>query len=73
MTQVNVRYIVDDMDESIAFYTEVFGFQVDMHPGPSFSALSRAWLRDTKPRSEPITYAVSAKPTPAVLANDGEG
>ena len=44
MTQVNVRYIVDDVDESIAFYTKVFGFQVDMHPGPSFAALSRGDL-----------------------------
>ena len=45
MTQVNVRYIVDDMDAAIAFYTEVFGFEVDMHPGPSFAALSRGDLR----------------------------
>src|SRR6185436_559390 len=37
------------------------------------SVRKRAWLRDTKPRSEPMTYAVSAKPIPAVLANDGEG
>src|SRR4029079_8489362 len=34
---------------------------------------NRAWLRDTKPRSEPITYAVSAKPMPGGRANDGDG
>jgi predicted enzyme related to lactoylglutathione lyase len=45
MTQVNVRYIVDDVDEAISFYTEVFDFHVDMHPGPSFAALSRGDLR----------------------------
>ena len=40
MSQVNVRYIVSDMDEAISFYTEAFDFRVDMHPGPSFAALS---------------------------------
>jgi catechol 2,3-dioxygenase-like lactoylglutathione lyase family enzyme len=45
MTQVNVRYIVDDMDAAISFYTEVFGFEVDMHPAPSFAALGRGDLR----------------------------
>ncbi len=45
MAQVNVRYIVDDMDAAISFYTEVFGFEVDMHPGPSFAALGRGDLR----------------------------
>lgn len=45
MSQVNVRYIVTDMDEAVAFYTDVFGFQVKMHPGPSFAMLDRGDLR----------------------------
>jgi catechol 2,3-dioxygenase-like lactoylglutathione lyase family enzyme len=45
MAQVNVRYIVDDMDEAVSFYTDVLGFEVDMHPGPGFAALTRGDLR----------------------------
>jgi catechol 2,3-dioxygenase-like lactoylglutathione lyase family enzyme len=41
LTSVNVRYIVDDVDEAIAFYTELLGFTVDMHPAPGFARLSR--------------------------------
>jgi predicted enzyme related to lactoylglutathione lyase len=41
----SVRYIVTDVDEAIPFYTEMLGFQVDMHPGPGFAALSRGDLR----------------------------
>jgi catechol 2,3-dioxygenase-like lactoylglutathione lyase family enzyme len=42
---VSVRYIVDDVDEAIPFYTELLGFKVDMHPGPGFASLSRGDLR----------------------------
>jgi len=42
---VSVRYIVDDVDAAIAFYTGRLGFEVDMHPGPGFAALSRGDLR----------------------------
>jgi catechol 2,3-dioxygenase-like lactoylglutathione lyase family enzyme len=45
MTTVSVRYIVDDVDEAIAFYTEILGFEVVMHPGPAFAMLSRGDLR----------------------------
>jgi catechol 2,3-dioxygenase-like lactoylglutathione lyase family enzyme len=41
----NVRYIVDDLDAAIGFYTERLGFAVEMHPGPGFAALSRGDLR----------------------------
>jgi catechol 2,3-dioxygenase-like lactoylglutathione lyase family enzyme len=40
-----VRYIVDDVDAAIRFYTEQLGFAVDMHPGLGFAALSRGDLR----------------------------
>ena len=45
MTQVSVRYIVEDVDLAIAFYTETFGFEVQMHPAPTFAALTRGDLR----------------------------
>jgi catechol 2,3-dioxygenase-like lactoylglutathione lyase family enzyme len=45
MTAVNVRYIVRDVEEAIAFYTEHLGFSVEMHPGPGFARLARIDLR----------------------------
>ena len=45
MGQVSVRYIVDDVDAAIAFYTEMLGFQVVMHPAPPFAMLKRDDLR----------------------------
>ena len=45
MAQVSVRYIVDDVVTAIAFYTELFGFDVQMHPAPTFAALTRDDLR----------------------------
>jgi catechol 2,3-dioxygenase-like lactoylglutathione lyase family enzyme len=42
---VNVRYIVNNVDEAIPFYTEKLGFNVDMHPAPGFAALSRGDLK----------------------------
>jgi catechol 2,3-dioxygenase-like lactoylglutathione lyase family enzyme len=41
MSGVNVRYIVDDVDAAVAFYRDRLGFEVVMHPGPGFAALSR--------------------------------
>ena len=45
MATVSVRYIVNDVDESIAFYCERLGFHEDMHPAPTFAMLSRGDLR----------------------------
>jgi catechol 2,3-dioxygenase-like lactoylglutathione lyase family enzyme len=45
MDQVSVRYIVNDVDAAIPFYTEQLGFKVDMHPAPSFAMLSKGGLR----------------------------
>jgi catechol 2,3-dioxygenase-like lactoylglutathione lyase family enzyme len=45
MPNVTVRYIVADVDAAIAFYTELLGFEVDMHPAPPFAMLSRGDLR----------------------------
>jgi catechol 2,3-dioxygenase-like lactoylglutathione lyase family enzyme len=45
MTAVSVRYIVDDVDAAIGFYTERLGFTVELHPAPGFAMLSRGDLR----------------------------
>ena len=41
MTKVNVRYIVNDVDAAIPFYTGMLGFKLEMHPAPGFASLSR--------------------------------
>jgi catechol 2,3-dioxygenase-like lactoylglutathione lyase family enzyme len=45
MATVSVRYIVDDVDTAIAFYTRHLGFDEVMHPAPTFAMLSRGDLR----------------------------
>jgi catechol 2,3-dioxygenase-like lactoylglutathione lyase family enzyme len=45
MATVSVRYIVNDVDEAIAFYCGQLGFHEDMHPAPTFAMLSRGDLR----------------------------
>src|ERR687896_113647 len=45
MATVSVRYIVDDVEESIAFYTGRLGFSVELNPPPGFAVLSRGDLR----------------------------
>lgn len=39
-----LRYIVDDVDRAVAFYTERLGFEVEVHPMPGFTALRRGDL-----------------------------
>jgi catechol 2,3-dioxygenase-like lactoylglutathione lyase family enzyme len=45
MATVQIRYIVNDVDEAIAFYTTRLGFKLQMHPAPAFAMLSRGDLR----------------------------
>src|SRR6184192_2744269 len=45
MATVSVRYIVNDVDAAIAFYTKHLGFAEVMHPAPAFAMLSRGDLR----------------------------
>ncbi len=42
---VSVRYMVDDVDQSIAFYTEVLGFEILTNFAPAFADLRRGNLR----------------------------
>jgi catechol 2,3-dioxygenase-like lactoylglutathione lyase family enzyme len=41
---VSVRYIVDDVDGALAFYTGLLGFHEEMHPAPTFAMVSRGDL-----------------------------
>ncbi len=45
MATVQVRYIVNDVDAAIPFYTDQLGFRLEMHPAPPFAMLSRGDLR----------------------------
>ncbi len=42
---VNVRYMVDDVSESIAFYTDVLGFELLTNAAPAFADVKRGNLR----------------------------
>jgi catechol 2,3-dioxygenase-like lactoylglutathione lyase family enzyme len=45
MSTVNVRYMVDDIDAAIAFYTTHLGFKLGMRAGPAFADVTRGDLR----------------------------
>ena len=45
MATVQVRYIVNDVDAAIVFYTQLLDFKLEMHPAPPFAMLSRGDLR----------------------------
>lgn len=42
---VNVRYMVDDVEAAITFYTEHFGFTVNSNMAPAFADVVRGPLR----------------------------
>ena len=42
---VNVRYMVDDVDEAVAFYTAHLGFTVRSNAAPAFADVTRGNLR----------------------------
>jgi catechol 2,3-dioxygenase-like lactoylglutathione lyase family enzyme len=45
LSKVQVRYIVNDVDEAIKFYCKSLQFNEIMHPGPNFAMLERGNLR----------------------------
>jgi catechol 2,3-dioxygenase-like lactoylglutathione lyase family enzyme len=45
MATVSIRYIVNDIDAAIDFYTRHLGFSVQMHPNDMFAMLTRGDLR----------------------------
>ena len=42
---VNVRYMVDDVDAAVAFYTKHFGFTIRSNAAPAFADIVRGQLR----------------------------
>jgi catechol 2,3-dioxygenase-like lactoylglutathione lyase family enzyme len=42
---VNVRYMVDDVDDAIAFYTKFLGFELLTTASPAFADVKRGHLR----------------------------
>lgn len=42
---VSVRYMVDDVEASVGFYTELFGFAVRTDAAPAFADVVRGHLR----------------------------
>jgi catechol 2,3-dioxygenase-like lactoylglutathione lyase family enzyme len=42
---VNIRYMVDDVDESVAFYTKHLGFELLTSASPAFADVRRKNLR----------------------------
>jgi catechol 2,3-dioxygenase-like lactoylglutathione lyase family enzyme len=42
---VSVRYMVDDVDAAVAFYTDHLGFEVRMSAAPAFADVARGHLR----------------------------
>ena len=42
---VSVRYMVDDVDEAIAYYTKFLDFELITHPAPPFADVKRGNLR----------------------------
>src|SRR6266702_6953157 len=44
MASVSVRYIVNDAEAAVSFYTKHLGFNVKMNPAPGFAMLLRGDL-----------------------------
>lgn len=45
MATVSVRYIVSELEPALAFYTGHLGFEIELHPAPTFAMLRRGELR----------------------------
>ena len=43
--QISIRYMVNDVDEAIGFYTEHFGFALGQNASPAFAEVIRGRLR----------------------------
>lgn len=45
MSTVNVRYMVEDVDAAVAFYTTLLGFTLNSNAAPAFADVTRGELR----------------------------
>lgn len=66
---VSVRYLVDDVEAAIAFYTTHLGFTVRMSAAPAFADVARGRLRLLL--SGPLSSAGRAMPDGAVPCAGG--
>ena len=62
MTTVRVRYMINNLDPAIEFYTKYLGFQVKQQAHPNFAMLSRGNLELVL--STPFGPGGAAKPMP---------
>jgi predicted enzyme related to lactoylglutathione lyase len=62
MTTVRVRYMVNQLDPAVEFYTKYLGFQVKQQARPNFAMLSRGNLELVL--STPFGPGGAAKPMP---------
>ena len=45
MSEISVRYMIDDVPEAINFYTSILGFTLEHDASPAFAAVSRDGAR----------------------------
>ncbi len=45
MSEVSVRYMIDDVPEAASFYTTLLGFTLEQDASPAFAAVSRDGVR----------------------------
>ena len=62
MTTVRVRYMVNDLDPAVTFYTKYLGLQVKQQASPNFAMLSRGSLELVL--STPFGPGGAARPMP---------
>lgn len=62
MATVQVRYIVHDVDAAIDFYVTHLGFDLEMHPAPTFAMLALGDLRLVLSAPSPIGGGGQAMP-----------
>jgi predicted enzyme related to lactoylglutathione lyase len=43
--QVNIRYIVEDVDAAIEFYMKMLDFKMELHPASEFAVLAKGNLK----------------------------
>jgi catechol 2,3-dioxygenase-like lactoylglutathione lyase family enzyme len=45
MSEISVRYMIDDVPTTVTFYTAVLGFTLEQDASPAFAAVSRDGVR----------------------------
>jgi catechol 2,3-dioxygenase-like lactoylglutathione lyase family enzyme len=71
MATVQIRYIVNDVDKAIKFYTKLLGFKLEMHPAHSFAMLSLHDLRLVLSAPNPSAGGGQAMPDGTVQTPGG--